>query len=59
MIWFLYVWVPCEVDDVDWRGGVISGVPVVCDGGKTVGAILTANFYAHKRNSPVISKSCL
>ena len=55
-----YVWVPCEVDDVeDRREGVISSVPVACDGGERVGAVLTANFYVHKRNSPVISKSCL
>ena len=40
--WFLCVWVPCEVGDVEEKGeGVISGVPVVCDGGETVGAILT------------------
>ena len=40
MIWFLYVWVPCEVGDVEEWGGV----PVVCDGGETVGAVLTAYF---------------
>ena len=34
--------VPCKVGDVEEWGGVISGVPVVCDGGETVGAILTA-----------------
>ena len=40
--WFLCVWVPCEIEDVEeWGEGVISGVPVVCEGGETVGAILT------------------
>ena len=48
------------MDDVeDWGEGVISGVPVVCDGGVTVGAVLTVYFYVHKRNSPVISMSFL
>ena len=55
MIW-LYVWVPCEVEDKeDWGERVISGVPVVCDGGVTVGAVLTMCI----KKSPVISKSFL
>ena len=34
--------VPCEVDDGEEWEVVTSGVPVVCDGGVVVGAIVTA-----------------
>jgi len=41
--WFLCVYLPCKIDEGEERGeGVISGIPVVCDGGVAVGAILTA-----------------
>ena len=41
--WFLHICVPCKVDDGEGRGeGVISGIPVVCDGEIIVGGILTA-----------------
>ena len=41
--------VPCEVDDGEGRGEVvISGIPVVSDGGPTVGCILTANYEGNK-----------
>ena len=47
--WCLCVYVPCEVDDGEGRGeGVISGIPVVSDGGPTVGRILTANYEGNK-----------
>ena len=37
------------MDDGDGRGeGVISGIPVVCDGVVIVGAILTANYDVDK-----------
>ena len=39
----LAVCLPCKIDDGEKRGeGVISGIPVGCDEGVTVGAILTA-----------------
>ena len=45
----LAVCLPCKIDDGEKRGeGVISGIPVVCDGGETVGAVLTAYYVVHK-----------
>ena len=41
--------VPFEVDDGEGRGEVvISGIPVVSDGGPIVGCILTANYEGNK-----------